>query len=128
MELPVKTEESRIRAPEVVYSPSEIMSKRAAGEITQKEGLVMIQKHLRRYFPQERIVKLIDELCKANDTKSSGIGRYETPNWMARHKGLNEVMKLLSMTEDTHGKNVAPTKMTFNIITNSPVTVEKKEG
>ena len=128
MELPVEVEEKHHEAP-VVYSQSEILEKRAAGEISSREGMSMLQVHLKHRFPQERIASMIDDLCRAQDTRMGQFGKYNTPNWLARDKGLEKVMKLLSMTPDgVKGTGQAPTRMVFNIISNSPVTVEQKES
>ena len=86
----------------------------------------MIQTHLRRFFPQERIARMINDLCEANDVRSSQFGMFKTPNWMARHKGLKEVMEMLAATPGARSGAAQPTKMVFNIISNSPVKVEKK--
>jgi len=130
MKLPVRKEEFKTLLPresKVVFSPDQILEKRATGEITSSEGLDMLQKYVRATFPQERIVKMLDEMCKAEDIRSSQFGPYKTPNWIARDKGLERVFRLLSLGETTNGAKQAPTKMVFNIISNSPVNVEQKE-
>jgi len=49
------------------------------------------------------------------------------PNWLARDKAIDKVLKILALTQDTGPTGrMAPTKMTFNIISNSPVKVEQK--
>ena len=130
MKLPVKKEHhpSAPDTPSVeILSPDQILEKRATQEISKNEGMEMLTRYVRATFPQQRIASMLDDLCKADDTRSGQYGQYKTPNWMARDKGLERVLRILSLENETGGIKQGPTKMVFNIISNSPVTVEKKE-
>jgi len=111
-----------------VLEPYEIIEKRATGEITVREGLEMFQVFLKKKFPLERVATLIDELSRATDVRMNSFGaKFSSPNWMARDKAIDKVMKLLTLAQDIGPTGrMAPTKMTFNIISNSPVKVEQK--
>ena len=111
-----------------VLEPREIIEKRAAGEITSRQGLDMFQVFLKKKFPLERVATLIDELSRATDVRMNSFGAtFSSPNWMARDKAIEKVLKLLTLTQDMGPTGrMAPTKMTFNIISNSPVKVEQK--
>ena len=130
MKLPVQIEEKRhIHVPVKVLDPREIIEKRAEGELSIKEGLDALQKYLKQRFPLERVSQLIDDLAQASDTKLNQYGaKVVSPNWSARDKGLDKILKLLALTQDNGATaKMAPTKMVFNIISNSPVKVEQKE-
>jgi len=125
MKLPVQVEQKRNAD---VAEPYEIIEKRASGEITAREGLQMFQVFLKKKFPLERVATLIDDLSKATDVRMNSFGaKFSSPNWIARDKAVDKVLKLLTLSQDSGptGK-MAPTKMTFNIISNSPVKVEQK--
>lgn len=125
MKLPVQIEPKRNAD---VLTPYEIVEKRATGEITVKEGIQRFETFLKKKFPLERVAKLIDELSRATDTRMNSFGAtFSSPNWMARDKAIDKVLKILSLSQEGPAGKMAPTKMTFNIISNSPVTVEKKE-
>ena len=130
MKLPIQIEPKRPGAKQVeVFDPNQIIEKRASGEITSKEGLELFHMFLKKRFPLERVATLIDELSRATDIKMNSFGaQFKTPNWLARDKGLDKVLKILALSQENvpTGK-MAPTKMTFNIITNSPVKVEQKQ-
>lgn len=111
-----------------VLEPYDIVEKRAVGEITAKEGMNLFQTFLKKKFPLERVTKLIDDLSTATDVRMNSFGAtFSSPNWLARDKAIDKVLKILSLSQDGPAGKMTPTKMTFNIISNSPVTVEKKE-
>jgi len=125
MKLPTQVEPKRNAD---VLEPYDIIEKRATGEITATQGLQLFQVFLKKKFPLERVATLIDDLSKATDVRMNNFGaKFSSPNWLARDKAIDKVLKIMALTQDTGPTGrMAPTKMTFNIISNSPVKIEQK--
>jgi len=106
----------------------EIVEGRARDLISSSDGLALLERHLKEAFPQEKIRKYLEDLCTAEDIKMSKSGPYNTPNWMARHRGLEKVLELLrykQAVESTGHK--LPTKVVFNTIVVASNKKEKPE-
>ena len=124
MKLPVQKEPKRKVE---VLEPRQILEKRANGDMTVKEGMDMFQSFLKQKFPLNRVAGMLDEQAKAEDVRMNSFGmKFKSPNWMARDKALDKVIDLMDLAKNKGlTGRAAPTKMVFNIISNSPVKVEK---
>jgi hypothetical protein len=104
-------------------TPEDILEARADGLISSEQGLVIFRQMVKDKFSDERIVSMIDELCRANDVNIDREGNIsEVPNWSARTDGLDRVLKIMAyMGKD--GKEIKidhPTKVVFNVVNYQP--------
>lgn len=122
MNLPVK-KNAKLDALNV----AEIVEAQAQDLISTADGLALLEVHLKEAFPQEKIRKLLEDLCGAEDIKMSKLGEYRTPNWLARKNGLDRVLDLLRYKQvvETTGHRV-PTKVVFNTIIVGPGAKEQR--
>lgn len=110
-------------------SPEDILNARADGLISEAQGMVIFRQMVKGKFSDDRIVTMIDELCRANDVQMDREGNIsEVPNWTARKDGLDRVLKIMSyMGQD--GKEFKidhPTKVIFNMVNYQPKEEIKK--
>lgn len=106
--------------------PEDILEARANGLITEEQGMVIFRQMIKGKFSDERLVSMLDELCRASDLKFDADGNIvEFPNWSARKDGLDRVLNIMRyMGKDTAGFKIDhPTKVIFNV-----VNYQKKEN
>jgi hypothetical protein len=110
-------------------SPEDILEARAKDLITEEQGMVIFRQMVKGKFDNERIVTMLDDLCKASDVSVDKLGNLlERPDWQARRDGLDRVLKIMRyMGIDEKGFKIDhPTKVTFNVINYQPKPSEQK--
>ena len=104
-------------------TPEDILNARADGLISEEQGIVIFRDLVKAKFSDERLVQMIDELCRANDLKFDHEGNMsEVPNWSARTDGLDRVLKIMKYmgVDGKEFKIDHPTKVIFNMVNYQP--------
>lgn len=104
---------------------SEIERKETVKAIsTGSNFLDRVREQIIQSYTPEKVQLMVEDLCKAEDVKSGREGEFRTPNWRAREKGLETILKIVGMKgENDVSAKAAPTNIT--IVVNG--SVEKKE-
>ena len=101
--------------------PDDILASYSRGDITEAQGFSLFRSYLEREFPKEKLSKLLNDICSAEDIHMTKDGdTWVSPNWMARVKGFENAVKILHsrMLENQKGPTAShPTQIVFNVIT-----------
>jgi len=100
-------------------TPEKILEAHANGLITEEQGLVIFRNMVKSRFSNERIVAMLDDLCRASDVDVDKLGNIlERPDWQARRDGLDRVLKIMRYMgiDNKEFKIDHPTKVVFNVV------------
>jgi len=111
-------------------TPEDILEAHSRGLITEEQGMVIFRNLVKKSFSNERIVSMLDDLCKASDVAVDKLGNLlERPDWQARRDGLDRVLKIMRYMgiDGKEFKIDHPTKVVFNVVNYQPKEpIEKK--
>jgi len=124
LELPVKKKSTKKKNKAI-----QVLEARKNDLISEAQGAILLNRYLKEEFDPVRLKKMVQDLCEASDTRYNiGAGFYKTPNWAARDKGIDRVLKMLKYIQKEEGVSQTnhPTQIIFNVIKN--VEVKKSDG
>jgi hypothetical protein len=68
-------------------------------------------------FPAKRIVKMVEDLCTANNVRMTKYGEIETPDWEARKNGLDRVMAIGGFDKrESISQDRSPSKIIIQVL------------